>query len=82
MSIRVRSVILALGACIRLWCSASADDLPPVPDTTAIMQSATLGPGDVVEVRVCQEKDLSGLFRIGVDGVFTYPLVGAVEAKV
>ncbi|MGC6416613.1 MAG: polysaccharide biosynthesis/export family protein [Bradymonadia bacterium] len=82
MSIRVRSVILALSACI-LACGAQPrpNDLPPVPDTTAIMQSATLGPGDVVEVRVYQEKDLSGLFRIGVDGVFTYPLVGAVEAK-
>ncbi|MBV69862.1 MAG: polysaccharide biosynthesis protein [Myxococcales bacterium] len=55
-------------------------DLPPMPDTATIMQSATLGPGDVVEVRVYQEKELSGLFRVGVDGLFSYPLVGELSA--
>ena len=56
-------------------------DLPPMPDTKTILESATLGPGDVVEVRVYQEKELSGLFRVGVDGLFSYPLVGEVSAK-
>tara|TARA_B100001093_G_C26710138_1_gene963060 strand:+ start:406 stop:921 length:516 start_codon:yes stop_codon:yes gene_type:complete len=51
-----------------------------MPDTATIMQSATLGPGDVVEVRVYQEKELSGLFRVGVDGLFSYPLVGELSA--
>jgi polysaccharide export outer membrane protein len=52
-----------------------------MPDTKTLLQSATLGPGDVVEVRVYQEKELSGLFRVGVDGTFSYPLVGEVKAR-
>ena len=51
-----------------------------MPDTKTLLQSATLGPGDVVEIRVYQEKELSGLFRVGTDGTFSYPLVGVVKA--
>jgi len=54
--------------------------LPPTPDRTAILQGALLGVGDVVEVRVYEEKELSGLFRIAADGSFQYPLVGQVPA--
>lgn len=53
---------------------------PPVPDRTALLQGVTLGPGDVVEVRVYEEKELSGNFRLSSDGSFQYPLVGQVLA--
>ena len=74
---------MRVGLLLALGCGSAAQvrDLPPMPDTATIMQSATLGPGDVVEVRVYQEKELSGLFRVGVDGLFSYPLVGEVSAK-
>ena len=51
-----------------------------MPDLNSVMRSATLGSGDVVEVRVYRQKELSGLFRVGSDGRFTYPMVGSVEA--
>lgn len=54
--------------------------LPPTPDRAALLQGALLGVGDVVEVRVYEEKELSGLFRVATDGTFQYPLVGKVQA--
>jgi polysaccharide export outer membrane protein len=44
---------------------------PPVVD-------ATLGPGDLFDVRVFEEPDLSGTYRIGPEGTIDYPLVGRV----
>jgi len=55
--------------------------MPDVPDRATVIQTATLGPGDVVEIRVYQEKDLSGLYRLSSDGTFEYPLVGQVKAE-
>ncbi len=76
--ISILTVLIFVVAC---GSAAQVRDLPPMPDTATVMQSATLGPGDVVEVRVYQEKELSGLFRVGVDGLFSYPLVGDVSAQ-
>jgi polysaccharide export outer membrane protein len=45
---------------------------PPVVD-------ATLGPGDLFDVRVFEENDLSGTYRIGPEGTIDYPLVGRVS---
>lgn len=55
-----------------------APAFPPVPEAARACQSAGLGPGDVVEVRVYEETDLTGLYRVGPDGGFTFPLVGPV----
>jgi len=41
--------------------------------------SASLGVGDVVEIRVYQEADLSGAFRIATDGTVDYPFCGRVK---
>ena len=38
----------------------------------------TLGPGDLVEVRVFQEADLSGAYRLSPEGTVDYPLCGKV----
>ena len=45
---------------------------PPVVD-------ATLGPGDLFDVRVFEEPDLSGTYRIGPEGTIDYPLVGRID---
>ena len=41
--------------------------------------SSTLGIGDVLEIRVYQEPDLSGAFRIGSEGTIDYPFCGRVK---
>jgi polysaccharide export outer membrane protein len=38
----------------------------------------TLGAGDLVEVRVFQEPDLSGIYRVSPEGALDYPLCGRV----
>lgn len=59
--------------------------LPPrLPSTQELLvQSSanTLGPGDVLEVRVYREPELSGLYHVGPNGTFTFPLIGKVKAN-
>lgn len=59
----------------------NAVEMPAVPDLDQIRAGARLGAGDVVEVRVYQEKELSGLYRLASDGTFRFPLVGDVLAE-
>ncbi len=40
-----------------------------------------LGPGDVFEVRVFNEKNLSGVFRISPNGAIDFPLIGRVHVE-
>ena len=47
---------------------------PPVFD-------ATLGPGDLFDVRVFGENDLTGQYRVGPEGTIDYPLVGRVQVR-
>ncbi len=57
---------------------------PPTPTPAAEARVAerpgggTLGPGDVVEVRVFQEPEHSGTWRLSGEGTIDYPLCGKV----
>ena len=42
------------------------------------LPASALGPGDVFEVRVFQEIDVSGIHRVGPDGTIEFPLCGKV----
>jgi polysaccharide export outer membrane protein len=44
----------------------------PIPDSPSI--ASTLGAGDVFEVRVFQEPELSGVYQVGPQGDVIYPL--------
>lgn len=44
---------------------------PPAPDLT-------LGIGDVFDVRVFGESELSGTYRVGAEGTITFPLAGVI----
>ncbi len=52
------------------------EDLPG-PDGG--VRANTLGTNDILEVRVYQEADLSGAFRVSPEGVIDYPLCGKVK---
>lgn len=41
--------------------------------------ASTLGAGDMVEIRVFQETELSGMFRVSPEGSIDYPLCGRVK---
>ncbi|MDP1919630.1 MAG: polysaccharide biosynthesis/export family protein [Myxococcales bacterium] len=52
------------------------EDLPAVDGG---VRANTLGTGDFLEVRVYQEPDLSGIFRVSPEGVIDFPLCGKVR---
>jgi polysaccharide export outer membrane protein len=65
----VVAALLALSGCVRR--SAAR----PLPDGGPIAVGAsTLGPGDVIEVRVYREQELSGVYQVGSEGDVVFPL--------
>ena len=72
-------------ALITLLTSACTQPPPPLPpllpsgEELRRASASTLGVGDVVEVRVYQEAELSGLYRVEAHGDFTFPLIGQVQ---
>ncbi|HET7825288.1 MAG TPA: polysaccharide biosynthesis/export family protein [Anaeromyxobacter sp.] len=63
------AVALAAAGCSRR--ARTALDEAPVAAATG---TSSLGPGDVVEVRVYQEPELSGVYQVGRDGDVIFPL--------
>ncbi len=62
---------LALAALALAACAGAPPAPPKVPEPRV---SSTLGPGDVFEVRVYQEPELSGIYRVGPHGDIVFPL--------
>ncbi|HOX45840.1 MAG TPA: polysaccharide biosynthesis/export family protein [Myxococcota bacterium] len=50
----------------------------PEPPPQAFMPASTLGAGDVFEVKVYDEPELSGVYRVSSAGSITFPLVGQI----
>lgn len=73
------AVLTALGS---VMTSAMTCGVPPaseLPQPEAA-RADMLGPGDVVEVRIYNEAELSGTHQISDSGTIRLPLVGAVDA--
>lgn len=69
-----RALIVAL-----LGVAACASEQQVAQPVTAGIPAVALGPSDVFEVRVYDEKELSGVYRVGSDGSINFPLVGRIE---
>jgi protein involved in polysaccharide export with SLBB domain len=56
---------------------------PETPDAVVhkYTPASTLGPGDVFEVKVYDEKDLSGIYRVSSAGSISFPLIGKVQVE-
>ena len=63
--------------------AACATPSPPLrPDGVGVVRSAPrFVPGDVFEVRVFDEEELSGQFQVQEDGTIEFPLVGRVTLE-
>lgn len=74
-SVLVFSMLMASTGCRHALTSAT---LPLIPksDTRAV-----LGEGDVIEVRVFDEEELSGKHQVSSDGTIRLPLVGSVKVR-
>jgi protein involved in polysaccharide export with SLBB domain len=59
--------------------TVTADSVKLTPEET--QKASTLGAGDLLEVRVYQEPDLSGPFRVSPEGTIDYPLCGRLVVK-
>ncbi|GEN12655.1 polysaccharide export outer membrane protein [Myxococcus fulvus] len=84
-TLRLSFVVLLSGVLSACFGSAQRPP-PPVPTPAAEAGEArtgggTLGPGDVVEVRVFQEPEHSGTWRLSPEGTIDYPLCGKVPLR-
>lgn len=85
---RPSAFLLALLLGVAPACRTAAPPAPTLSPASAVETQAasvpsggTLGPGDMVEVRVFQEPDSSGVWRVSPEGTIDYPLCGKVELK-
>jgi polysaccharide export outer membrane protein len=67
------ALALSLAACTDKATAPYPDTVPPPTE------DAALGPGDVFDVRVFGEPDLSGTYQVANDGTIDYPLIGKVH---
>jgi protein involved in polysaccharide export with SLBB domain len=70
-------VILLAAVC--LSCSSAAPPRSNFVQAVDVLSDETLGIDDVIDVRVIGEADMSGSFRIGVDGSTDLPYIGRLE---
>lgn len=75
----VLAVLACLGAVLGPGCTGQGREPRTVSSPRPLAVDATVGSGDLFEVRVFQEPDLSGAHRVGPDGTIDFPLTGKVE---
>ncbi len=61
--------------------SPSAEASPGLTQVTATVKGGIIGPGDVLTIRVYQEADLTGDYRVETDGTLHFPFLGQVPVK-
>jgi polysaccharide export outer membrane protein len=70
----VALALVALAACAR----RAPATVPAVDETAVAVGASSLGAGDVIEVRVYQEPELSGVYQVGPEGDVVFPLCKTV----
>ncbi len=70
-SLAASALVLLASGCLA---SSRPAPVPPVDAEAAAIGASTLGPGDVFEVRVYQEPELSGVYQVGPEGDVIFPL--------
>ena len=76
--IGVSLLVFALYSCVT---TAPLDYKSVKIDVKGFADPATLGTGDVFEVRVHQHADLSGIYRVSSAGMIDFPFVGQVAVS-
>jgi len=64
---------------LALYGVACRPTTPPILPTTIATNTQELGPGDLVEIRVTDQKELTGEYEVGEDGTIRFPWIGNVE---
>ncbi|HSN14976.1 MAG TPA: polysaccharide biosynthesis/export family protein [Anaeromyxobacteraceae bacterium] len=71
--LRSRSALAALALAFAASACFARSRPAPLPETPNVI-AGTLGPGDVIEARVYQEPELSGVYQVGPEGDVIFPL--------
>lgn len=58
-------------------------DPPPsqYPDQEVFVEDTTIGPGDVFEVRVYKQEEMTSTYSVSAEGTISFPLIGAVDVS-
>ncbi len=72
--LRSRSALAALALALAVSGCFASSRPPPPPAEDPNVVGGTLGPGDVIEARVYQEPELSGVYQVGPEGDVIFPL--------
>lgn len=65
-------VLVALATC-------GPEPVPVLPPSSAGAATQELGPGDVIEIRVTDQEELSGEYEVGEDGTIRFPWIENVQ---
>ena len=74
----MKAVAIWLAALVVLFVACARPDNPTSLPPPAATRMQTLGPGDVIEIRVREHEDLSGKYQVGEDGAIKFPWIGSV----
>lgn len=75
---------LGLAAIIAALNAAACGDPPPInypTDPPEIESDTRLGPGDVIEIRVFQQEDMTAPYTVSSQGTIRFPLIGQVTVN-
>lgn len=74
-------VLTTLAMAVLLSACSSSRPVTPVVPVAERPTDTTLGPGDVFDVRVYGEKELTNTYRVASDGSIEFPMVGTVTVE-
>jgi protein involved in polysaccharide export with SLBB domain len=77
----VRSLLCASLVLASLGCNRSGSSARPSTADVDSESEDTIGNGDVFEVRVLGQPDISGRYKVGNEGTIQFPFLGAMEAS-
>lgn len=75
-----RGIILFILVFLLFWCSTATGQMSEAAENQQDAADYLIGAGDLLEVVVWKNADLSGEFRVRPDGKFSMPLIGDIIA--
>jgi protein involved in polysaccharide export with SLBB domain len=68
-----------LGGMLVALATCGPKTVPVLPPSSSGAANQQLGPGDVIEIRVTDQEELSGEYEVGEDGTIRFPWIENVE---
>jgi polysaccharide export outer membrane protein len=76
----VARVFASMAVFTTMVVTAACGDPPPseYPTQQVYVEDTTLGPGDIFDVRVFRQQEMSGTYNVSAEGTIAFPLIGTV----